>query len=161
MQVANPANHSTLSKQKNMFFQNNWVVYCRRREKYKMQCLGDSYQYHKLSCKVEAAVYGNTPLLKTNWKHNTAQFLAIASKYKNMEQGKWNPTGVEWETVCETKEQFELFCDFVKSMKNLKEGKITEFEQMERTAFKGGREQITKAYGHWVWPTFESYKNRK
>lgn len=37
------------------------------------------------------------------------------------EDKKFNQTTVKYEVVCETKEEFELFLDFIASMKKLKE----------------------------------------
>lgn len=36
---------------------------------------------------------------------------------------KWSPLNVKWEATCETSEEFELFADFVKEMKALKESR--------------------------------------
>jgi hypothetical protein len=38
-----------------------------------------------------------------------------------MSTDNWNPTKVEYSVVCDTIEQFELFADFMKEMKALKE----------------------------------------
>lgn len=37
----------------------------------------------------------------------------------------WNPVKVKYDAVCDTKEQFELFADFLMEMKALKESKKT------------------------------------
>ena len=35
----------------------------------------------------------------------------------------WNATKVEWKDICKTKEEYELFADFLKAMQDLRSGK--------------------------------------